>query len=723
MGLFSSKTVVQVAASVTPLVTDRPNLARLGVLKAIFGNTDITSTMLTTMLAGYNIEPNRIYNFAKDTDNYFLGLPASTKPEPEPKLDAVEEIILALENATVADLSIDSVAYRTPTTSDRSNYLLQEVSEYDPANEWYTSLPNLPEGYVAIVNSVTETELNPPGQRDEFDWLDPNEFHYSYSITRFDPNDRANTEEDVTLALATGDLPTTHVNDWGSRCYVAKYTVRKAGFYNEERIFVYDPYTDLYPELAIFPDLVLEGEYMPIVPLRLNKEFITEDSTINTHYARNIADIDRMLELLTLDREDLQENLATNPDIDDIQASYITFSIPIGVDFDLNSVEKQGTLEYLERYFYYLLTQQKVDKEAYLADTDLYNAISVRDGGLNTYLHWNYIEVYDGTYDPESLKYRLEWEIETEDINAAWFQFTFYNDDGLRLEVHDHKTQTCKVIHVRGLYHISDIYKGKQEVTRIVDAFHPVEDKRANGFFIPLNYNILRQLPNAKQTAVALDSLSLVNYAVQKTKVKWYERGAFAILVTIIIVVIAVITQNYALLASGAITASQVAILILQSLLVSVITGALLKPILQVLIDIFGIEFVAVIAAVLAVLGFVDASGIADLSSTLPSAEVLLQASTQLSTAVTDAIGQEIVTLQEDYMDFLKEVQSVQDEIDEILETFNANSFMSDLVMQTKTYESPEQFFRRTNTIDIGLMSLDTIEYFYDNALNINERY
>ena len=723
MGIFSSKTVVQVAASVTPLVTDRPNLARVGVLKAIFGNTDITSTMLTTMLAGYNIEPNRIYNFAKDTNNYFLGLPASTKPEPEPKLDAVESVILAYENKTIADISVNDVFYRTPTTEDRAAYLLQSVGTYDPENEWYTALPNLSNGYVGIVGDIAELELNPPGSREEIGWLAPNEFAYTYEITRFDPDNRAETEETVSLVIRTDAVDTSLVRDWGSPCYIAKYTVRIDGFYNEDRIFVYDPNTDIYPELDIFPDLVREGEYMPVVPLRLNKEFITEDGDPSSVYTKNIDQIDRLLELITLNREDLQENLATNPDIDDIQASYITFSIPIGLDFDLNAEEKQGTLEYLERYFYYLLTQQKFDKDAYLADTDLYNAISVRDGGLNTYLHWNYIEIYDGTYDSESLKYRLKWELETEDINAAWFQFTFYNDDGLRLEVHDHNTQTCTVIHVRGLYHISDIYKGKQEVTRVVDAFHPVEEKRTNGFFIPLNYNILRQLPNAKQTAVALDSLSLVNYAVQKTKVKWYERGAFAILVTIVIVVIAVVTQNYALLASGALTASQVALLILQSILVSVITGALLKPILQVLIDIFGIEFVAVVAAVLAVMGFIDATGIADLSSTLPSAEVLLQASTQLSTAVTDAIGQEIVALQEDYMDFLEEVQSVQDEIDEILETFNANSFMSDLVMQTKTYESPDQFFRRTNTIDIGLMSLDTIEYFYDNALNINERY
>ena len=260
-------------------------------------------------------------------------------------------------------------------------------------------------------------------------------------------------------------------------------------------------------------------------------------------------------------------------------------------------------------------------------------------------------------------------------------------------------------------------------MTRVVDAFNPDPEKRTNGFFLPLNYTILKQLPSAKQTEVALDSLSLINYAVQKTKVKWYERGAFAILVSVIVIAVAVITQNYALLSAGTLTASQVALLILEAILVSVITSVFLRPLLQILVDVLGVEIVAVIAAVLAVMGFVDATGIADLSATLPSADVLLQLSTELTGAVNRGIGEEVVELQEDYLAFLKEVEEIQNEIDEILESFNANSFMSNLVMQSKTYESPDQFFRRTNTIDIGLMSLDTIEYFYDNALNINERY
>lgn len=723
MGIFSSKTVIQVGTSVTPLVEQRPNLAQVGVLKAVLNNTDMSSTILSTMLAGYNITPHLIYNTAKDLENYFLGLPASTKPRPTPQLDKVEDVVLAYENATEIDVSFNEKAYRNPTADDIAKYLIQFVTTYDPQQGWYTSVPNLPEGWVAILKGYRQEELNPPDSRDEFNWLDPNRFLLTYDITRFDPSNRASTEEDVSFSISSEDIETPLVNDLGAMCYVVDYSIRTSGFKAQNKMFLYDPNTDIYPELDTYPPNVREGEYFPIVPLRLNKEFIEEGSTKNPQYVYYLDQIDKMMKLFSLDRVTLQENLATNPDINDIEASYVLMSVPIGLDFDLNSEKKQGTLEYLNHYFRYLITQQEYFKEDFEANNDLYNVISIKDAKMQTFLHWNYVEIYEGTYDPEALQYRLAWDIRDTEFRTPWNTFNFYSDDGLRLEIHDHKTQTCEVVHVHGLYHMSDVYKGKQEINRIYDAFHPNEEARTNGFFIPLNYTILSRLASAKQTAVALDSICLVNYAVQKTKVKWYQRGAFAILVQIAIVVIAVVSQNYALLSAGTLTASQVALLVLQAVVVSIITGALLKPILKVLIDILGIEIVAVIAAVLAILGVIDMAGIADLSSTLPSAQTLLQISTELTTGLGEAIGREIADMQQDYFDFLKEAQNVQEEIDAILETFNVNDFTSNVVMQSRMYETPDQFFMRTNTIDIGLMTLDTIDYFYENALNLDRRY
>lgn len=723
MGIFSSKTVIQVGTSVTPLVEKRPNLAQVGVLKAVLNNTDMSSTILSTMLAGYNITPHLIYSTAKDLDEYFLGLPASTKPSPTPQYDAVEDVILEYENALEIDVSFNEKAFRTPTSADIGEYLLQLESTYDPQNEWYTSVPNLPDGWVAILKSFNHVDLNPPDERDEVDWLNPNQYLYTYRVTRFDPNNRSATEEEVNFSISSEDIVTPLVKDLGAMCYVVRYSIRTSGFKAQDKIFLYDPNTYIYDELETYPPNVRDGEYFPIIPLRLNKEFIEEGSTKNSIFVNNIEQIDKMMKLFSLDRVTLQENLATNPDINDIEASYLLMSVPIGLDFDLNSEKKQGTLEYLNHYFRYLMTQQDYFKEDFEANKDLYNVVSVKDAKMQTFLHWNYVEIYEGTYDPEALQYRLAWDIEDTELRTPWNTYNFYSDDGLRLEIHDHKTQTCEVVHVYGLYHMSDVYEGKQEINRIYDAFHPNEEKRTNGFFIPLNYTILSRLASAKQTAVALDSISLVNYAVKKTKVKWYQRGAFAILVQVAIVAIAVVSSNYALLSAGTLTASQVALLVLQAVVVSIITGALLKPILKVLIDILGIEIVAVIAAVLAILGVMDMAGIADLSSTLPSTQTLLQISTELTTALGDAFGREIADMQQDYFAFLKEAQDVQEEIDAILETFNVNDFTSNVVMQSRMYETPDQFFMRTNTIDIGLMTLDTVDYFYENALNLDRRY
>lgn len=723
MGIFSSKTVIQVGTSVTPLVEKRPNLAQVGVLKAVLNNTDMSSTILSTMLAGYNITPHLIYSTAKDLDEYFLGLPASTKPSPTPQYDAVEDVILEYENALEIDVSFNEKAFRTPTSADIGEYLLQLESTYDPQNEWYTSVPNLPDGWVAILKSFNHVDLNPPDERDEVDWLNPNQYLYTYRVTRFDPNNRSATEEEVNFSISSEDIVTPLVKDLGAMCYVVRYSIRTSGFKAQDKIFLYDPNTYIYDELETYPPNVRDGEYFPIIPLRLNKEFIEEGSTKNSIFVNNIEQIDKMMKLFSLDRVTLQENLATNPDINDIEASYVLMSVPIGLDFDLNSEKKQGTLEYLNHYFRYLMTQQDYFKEDFEANKDLYNVVSVKDAKMQTFLHWNYVEIYEGTYDPEALQYRLAWDIEDTELRTPWNTYNFYSDDGLRLEIHDHKTQTCEVVHVHGLYHMSDVYEGKQEINRIYDAFHPNEEKRTNGFFIPLNYTILSRLASAKQTAVALDSISLVNYAVKKTKVKWYQRGAFAILVQVAIVAIAVVSSNYALLSAGTLTASQVALLVLQAVVVSIITGALLKPILKVLIDILGIEIVAVIAAVLAILGVMDMAGIADLSSTLPSTQTLLQISTELTTALGDAFGREIADMQQDYFAFLKEAQDVQEEIDAILETFNVNDFTSNVVMQSRMYETPDQFFMRTNTIDIGLMTLDTVDYFYENALNLDRRY
>lgn len=737
MGIFSSKTVVSTGVSVTPLVDERPNLAQTGVVRAILSNSDITDTLLSTIIGGYSVDPIRVYNYGRNS-GYFLGLPQSSMPLPSLDEEAVVSVLLQQSGNSFGNVSLESIAYKEPNAEELGRFLLQLLATINEDKNVVTGgVANLTSGYHAEINEYALTVLNPVESRTDAEMLDPTEISIEYTGVQYDPSNRSGTETSITFTLLTSDASTNLIQDWGNSLYVVKYYKAVSNYTGSyTKYLLYDPETDVYPELEPFSDLEVFGEYFPIIPLRIDGEFITPEHP-NSEYADNVDQIDTLMGLLTLSRKDIQDALADTENINDIDSTYVIQGIPIGIDYDMNNVKKQSTLKYLFNFFKDCMYEQEVSKDAFLEgvanstqETRIgstiitapipYNVIRIEDSKLKTYIYWNYIETYSGTYDSAKNTYHLRYYL-AGDTTKPQDSDTYYSNDALYIEYHDHVNQTCQIIHVNGLFHVSDVYPGKAVVTVLTDVFESTEE---TGFFIPVSYDVMRKLSRTEQSTLMLDSLIMVNYGINKTKVKFYQRGAFRILITIVIVVVAVYTQNYQLISSGQLTASQIALLVLEAIAINIVITIALRPILKILIDIFGAQAVLIAAAVLAVVGLLSANDIGNLAATLPSAEYLIMASTQLTTAIGEYAQREAGKLAREYQEFLKEYEDAQSEIEAILETLpKVTMDVEWFTLNLLRAETPDDFFVRTTSPDIGLASLDSINYFYDNALNIDNKF
>ena len=102
---------------------------------------------------------------------------------------------------------------------------------------------------------------------------------------------------------------------------------------------------------------------------------------------------------------------------------------------------------------------------------------------------------------------------------------------------------------IRGLKHKNTIYKGKGVSISSKDAMN---DNDESGFVIPLHEEVFREmsLVNATQSSFANSYLLINCYEVVKQK--WYQTGAFKIVLIIVVIIISVFTYGAgAVLAMG----------------------------------------------------------------------------------------------------------------------------------------------------------------------------
>lgn len=776
MAIWDSSSVTTVGTAISPLIQDTPNLAKNAIIKAIFNDLPIAETIVSTMLAGYSIKPFSYYREGS-SGRYPLGLPTGgTGDAPNVQTAAAQDIIAGIEGLTVPEITFEEIAFRsiyTPTPTEvgyiiaLNEYGLDKITG-ELNNSGYTPTA----GYVVGIRfhrlvPVRKSAIN---------------YRVVTYLHEYDPNNKEATltNLDVSTNLDTElvDNPYPGIVKWKTEGTVVRYTIPDgSGGQSEPITFFYNETTanGLYPSLE--PDNLAEinSPYFPVAPIRIDKQMVGDPGHQQPFYREEMGDaVRKLLRFVNIDLEQMQDAIATNPDVALIDDSYIMFAIPIGIrhqpltlsntgsgEFNLQISkyeETQPVLKYLYRYIEYLINDiQTSDKAAFTAKFDEYspnpiprnelpfNVLDISDSELQQAVYWNYAEIIEITYIPPST-YNFFNTIDgipvfgSRDASGNSYEFAptvngadlsikdrGYSLSSINVYRHDDINQKSYLARLSGLYVQNDIITDKVVIATIYEAFFspalgqeptpedgtdPIKD----GLYLPIAYNVLRTLSIKEQGEVTFRGLILLNYAIQVQRVEFYERPAFANLIRIGLIVLAVTGNPQFLLAE--VGFQEIAYIILEQILIGELTSQLLNLIFPFVVDIIGVD-AATILAVVAIAAGIAKSFEINIGTFFPDAATLIQLSSALSNAIGEQNIEDLLKIEQEANNTAKLIEEAQDLVDKVLDSgIDINVNVYSLIDTSLRVEYPSDFYARTLNPNIGLLTLDVIESFYSNALN-----
>jgi hypothetical protein len=762
VGLFSSKKVTTTGTVYAPLMGEPPNLIRNAIIKATISDLPYVPTIVETLLAGYNVDPDAYYREG-ESGRYRFGLPQGNIPKIQNRTPEARQVIANLEGVAVEDIQWDlEPEFRNNISDDFLGRIFtqQAFADFiDPTTGISEIVGNdlnrFPTGTIGEYSEAVNIDIGKDLAEEllQENIVAPTNIPEQLSVNYlvYDPANRIETEvlvniiydytDDIDGVVNNGNKPQfLSITDWQRNFYTAAYRLPDGnGGFLAQKYWAYDPAARLYPELEIFDAEDLISPYFPIVPVRIDKQMVGDPNHTNRLYGREslVEEIEDILSTVGTDLESLQTALSDNPDVGDIDDAYLVFAIPFGTEHDgavgSSTKKKIPVLKYCYRYFEYLHDEvQTNNKEEFLFSeanvregvAPIFNVLRISDSELSQDLYWNYIEIEedvrwfprgswnrgDGDYS-QGTSIALDRDSKREDFySKSELSFTYYNDE---LEI-------ARRITVHGLYTVNYVIRDNVVVTTLYDVFAPNAEVPKDGFYLPIAKRILDTLTNREQDLVSFYGLGLVIYAIKVTKIKWYKRPEFFKFIRVVLFIVAVVSQNYYLIGLD-LAVSEIAIIIIQSIIVNFLVGQALSVIFEILVDFIGVEAAFILAVIAIAYGASVEGGFIDPINFMPDTQVLLEAVTLLTGAVKANIQESAFELTQEFQELSKQRQKQEEEIRDLGLTTDIGIDLDDLVRAVVLKpERPDAFFRRTIAPDIGLKTLDTVDYYYDNALSLD---
>lgn len=330
------------------------------------------------------------------------------------------------------------------------------------------------------------------------------------------------------------------------------------------------------------------GDFFPFIPVRLWNKFVN-DTNYSQLYPHNKKALKKAV---SSKYDDVLKTLADNPSLGDIDHAFITFGVSLNAkdnsskryiyEFFRQILEGYVGLDYQHWEDEYLDAQEKQAiwrewKEAQsVPSSPLFGtpepsydevkyapAMSVRlysthpDIDYDMTVSWSAFQesFHTGKYKPTAKKGDIEIIPGAPLQDLLRFNVGFTNIQTVLVEWRDpisiywqHQTDGYRVMTIKGLNHRNVVYKGKS-VT--ITAREALEDPDESGFIIPLHSELFRSTPMVHRTQMSQACAYMVLNSWQETKQKWYQRGAFKILLIIIVIVVAIYTGGLGASGSG----------------------------------------------------------------------------------------------------------------------------------------------------------------------------
>lgn len=710
MGYFSSKKKTYVYSSATRMMDDEDivNASQQAITNYILRNTLQTDTTLKEMSIVDYMNEATLNNLSAKwgrvrqraiKDNYVYGVPTSNIILQE-NTDFNQEVIAMLEASGMNTVEL-IYAY-----ADEMNYyhiLMQKlVSQYgwNPSTNEITSLSTQIGKKVYLKDIVMRYPTEFLEDVVDDDLMSQWGYAATSGATHVRNEDRLAEhtpwEEDTSITEVIARVTTTSelgdvVMDVGFRDYEPTSDYIMVSYLAGGELKYFTGYfgTGEYPRLdQLYMTSISYGEFYPRMYARLNTTNLAADSLKETDAYKSCQQLWRTTDLNWAEWVDvLHDNLG---DVGDITQAFVTCAIPANTD-------DQDQLEYLFKWFNRIYKSQEKKRTPSVQDTfpgrkkDIINN-SVRDG-MSLVIQDNvYTQVvafrqigfadYEGKVTDVG-KYNLVLDKVRDTSRRSGFL-------GLRaMSVHRYQYQVTE-----STYRVISVY-GLSSTEYVTGGNTVVSAGNSESLLIPVDATMAREMSNRDYEVVMSKGLHIIVNTLKVVKTKWYQRGAFKVVMFIVAVIIAVWTggAGWGLMAFVKAIAMAVAV----SVVVTLATKLLIK--LGVAVEI--VMVVAVIAALVS--GYVQFNQIGQLAgmsarTIAQISNVALQVQANMTQYELQSLAKQMQNLSTEHEQRMQELQELQDEVaiqSQLLDNslFVAPDFSGAFI---KLGESPDDYYTRT---------------------------
>lgn len=728
---FKDKKKTTVATVVSRVISDPmlPDSKRTGVIKGIFDESgQLVENILEEVVGSIGVRAERMYQYGKTS--YAYGLPSSTLVSNRSGEAVVQSVLQQLEGVPV---TLDYYHYGPLNNLHYGWQTLVGTYGYNPRTNELVSLSQSKGSpvYLAdlqvVVANVTEAErvngslaLWGTAATAGYTPLRPTQPNSASLLNTPTPiaiDSRANEDYfRVSYTFLRGKTPITEQfsfpigNQDPDRGYFqVKYSTPTA-----TKFWTYDDGVGTYPTL----DRVFEttssglGSFFPISYFRYNKRSTTRDTDANTAAYKTSV---KLLKYLGIDFDEMGDAINDNPDIDDVQSALLIFAVPA----DSEAEEDQ---RYLYDFFKKIQAEtgnlgltagsgfsfsRDAATRASVVIQDSKFKMSVQMDGIARRTQAGVIGAV-GSYSSGQGSY-------SETVTGI-----HYTDEHPEGELHRYTLTTTKHYYrkqiTKTLYDELSVY-GLQTAYFVTNKYAVTGTESGNNLLIPLDHAITGNYPPLVREVLYVRSLHYVFNSLVVTKIKWYQTGFFAILISIIAIGITIWSMGglsgvgAALVAATATTTALVATIVSLVLKYIIFTVAM-----KYFVKAVGPEWAMAIAVIAAAVGMTsgELGGLIDTTW----AEVLLQSSTSLLDAVSDFFSDALLGLQKESDLFGLYAKEQMELLEDTQKLLNTNSNL--LSPFTLFGESPTDYYNRTvHSGNIGVLGIDAVSAYVGVALTL----
>ena len=586
MGIFSGKKKTYVSSLVYNLAGDDPedrvDYVKYTVLNALLQERSVSESLTDSLLRGRGQNFQIAFRYARD--KFEWGLPNSVSKFVQltnnvPILDALSA---EAQGQDVEVISIES------GIADYTWWAEREMTEkylYDPVEETMGAPPAGVQPNAVVSFDVDRTGtiylefLNPGSTVPVIVKINPPDYvmkvNYIFALYRY-VSSFITKEEVVTRPFQTGDvtrgsttvtvietdgeertttLQVNTVTDGTTTTITTKETVVQK---SRSKYFIYQLGKGTYPAIDALADtLIQSGSYFPAIPLRVNNEDWTDEEHQKTELYKTSK---KLLGHLGLKIDEMSKIINGNRDVKNIDYGFVVQGVPI-------NAKTQASRMYLFEFFNELMTTQSYNKP----DFDTWKAGNKKlapnintleifhpDNRTNNYnikLQWQYVsrQNFAGQVKPGArigdmdvqVGTKQQWEITQGGFGAVRL---VSGVDGTSIYFRKQiSANQYAEIEVCGLVFQNFVYNGKYVELTATEVFETEDDEEPEeGLLIPLDMNALNNMNLRWRTQLSYESSFIVFNCYQIVKQKWYQTGAFKIIMAIIAIVIIILSWGTA---------------------------------------------------------------------------------------------------------------------------------------------------------------------------------